>query len=208
MIKLGDMTVLGDVPAKMLKALAVIADTLHPAFARQPWIAGNEKSKESCVLCALTVRDFLVGIGFADAVVRPVITIMMAWRDGKQLHSLGIGVPGTPREDGRWVGHLVVDVPSAKTLIDVTLYRTVRDQWPDLPGMLALDTSGFGCWCKINGRKVIVAATMTDEDDPAYSFEIVYLDNPSNKSWRKGPDSESWRRAVVTAALVERFGQP
>ena len=35
MTRLGDMLVLGNYPPKLLKALAMIADTIHPAFAAQ-----------------------------------------------------------------------------------------------------------------------------------------------------------------------------
>lgn len=207
-LALGDMAVLGKMPAKIFKALAVIADTLHPAFARQPWIADHEKSKESCVLCALTVRDFLVDIGFADARVRPVVTVMRATRKGTELHSLGIGVPGTPPQDGRWVGHLVVWVPRAKVLIDTTLYRAGRPQWPDLPGMLAVDTSAYADHgSKVWGLKPIVGAVMTETDDPDYCYEIIYFDNPKNTLWRHGSDARgAWKRAAVLAALRERFG--
>ena len=56
-------------------------------------------------------------------------------------------------------------------------------------------------------HKVLIAATMTDTDDPDYSFEIIYLDNPQNRSWRKGGDALPWRRAVVAATMVSRFGE-
>ena len=50
-MQLGEMQVIGSPPAKLAKALAVIADTLHPAFAHDPRITPGI-SKESCVLCS------------------------------------------------------------------------------------------------------------------------------------------------------------
>ncbi len=208
-IQLGDMTVLGDMPAKLLKALAVIADTLHPAFALQPWIANDDKSKESCVLCSLTARDFLRKIGFADARVRPVVTVMRATRQGQELHSLGIGVPGTPHGwPLEWNGHAVIHIPSASALVDTTLYRAKRPQWPDLPGMLAINTTDYARRdTKVWGLDVVVGAEIRDTDDPDYLYELVYLDNPTNTGWRRGPDArDKWKRRDVLAALRARFG--
>ena len=54
---LNDMLVVGRPPAKLTKALATIASVLHPAYDEVLPKAG--KSKESCCLCSLTVRDFL-----------------------------------------------------------------------------------------------------------------------------------------------------
>ena len=50
-MQLGDMQVIGSPPAKLAKALAVIADTPHPAFAHDPRITPGIW-KESCVLCS------------------------------------------------------------------------------------------------------------------------------------------------------------
>ena len=208
MIPLGDMAVLGDVqPPKLWKALAVIADTLHPTFARQPWIAHPDKSKESCILCSLAVRDFLHTIGFNDAVCRSVVVVMKAWQGDKELHSLGIGVPGTPREDGRWVGHLVVWLPSLKTLIDTTLYPTIRPQWKDLPPMIAARCDEPMDDCRYGGLKAVAALSMTDDEREGYEFGITWLDNPRNAPPCKGNDAEPWRRAVVIEAMRAKFGE-
>lgn len=206
MTKLADMTVLGDMPPKLWKALAVIADTLHPEFARQPWIAHADKSKESCVLCSLAVADFLSDIGF-DARVRPVVTVLKAWNGEVELHSAGIGVPGTPRVEDRWVGHLIVWLEASKTLIDTTLYPVIRPAWKELPPMIAAQCIDGGGKDRPFGLKPIAALSMTDDDVPGYEFGIMYLDNPRNTSWRKGGDAEAWRRAVVVAAMRTKFGE-
>src|SRR5262252_7800728 len=128
--RLGDMMVVGNPPAKLWKALAVIADALHPSFELEPRIAPGI-SKSSCVICALTVRDFLRAIGFDMARVAPVCAVMWASENGKQLHSLGIGHPDDDSAFAdRWSGHLVVVIGAF--LIDATLYGAQRPQWPDL----------------------------------------------------------------------------
>lgn len=209
-MKLGDMTVVGDVPPKLCKALAVIADTLHPEFGRQPWIAHPDKSKESCVLCSLAVRDFLHRIGFAEATCRSVAVVMKAWQGEQELHSLGIGVPGTPPpgpEEGRWCGHSVVWLPSSKTLIDTTLYPAIRPQWPDLSPMFALRCDEPVPSERYAGLKAITALSMTDTDVEGYEFGMMWLDNPRNPPPTKGNDAdEEWRRAVVVAAMHAKFG--
>ena len=71
---------------------------------------------------------------------------MKAWQGDKELHSLGIGVPGTPPQDGRWCGHLVVWLPSSKTLIDTTLYPI------DPPAMERLAADDRGALRRSDGR--------------------------------------------------------
>jgi len=206
-LKLGDMMAFGDPPAKMWKALAVIAADLHPTFKAMPNLK-PDISRESCVLCSLTVRDFLHRIGFKTAFVAPVVVIVRAVEHGKELHSAGIGVPGTPTRARRWNGHLVVIVPDLENyLIDTTLYQINRPQWRDLPGMLAtpLDRT-CGKPGKIWGLDVLGGMFMTDAARPSYEFIITWLANPSNAAWKNGPDaSRNLRRAAVNR-LVHEFG--
>jgi hypothetical protein len=200
------MEMVGDPPPKLVKALAVIADKLHPTFARQPWIEHAAKSKESCVLSSLAVRDFLVGIGFIAAQVRPVATVMRAMRGDEQLHSLGVGIPGaldhTPRH---WNGHMVVQVEGY--LIDSTLYRMARPQWPGLAGMMTLPLEApSDPSYRAYGLRPISGLGLVYEPDTF--FELMYLDNGANTSWQRGGDAcERWRREAAVAAMVERFGQ-
>lgn len=204
---LGDMMVVGNPPAKLWKALAVVADGLHPGFDLRSTIIPG-KSKNSCVLCALTVRDFLLRIGFTDAAVRPVAVVMWASECGKQLHSLGIGSPEDPRDDagpGHWIGHMVTTV--AGFLIDTTLYCALRPQWPQLTGMVVLPIHAEPDERKIFGLDLIVGVTM-DEPERGYQFNIGWLDNPYNRAWRGGPDARDRnRREPVVAWLIKRFGR-
>ena len=117
---LADMLVQGEPPAKFLKALAVIAARLHPLYDAEPWIVRPGRSKESCVLSSLAVRDFLWKVGLKDAEVRPVVmTIKALDGDGRQKcgdHDMEVvrrqSVPG-----GDWPGHMVVAVPSPGYMI-------------------------------------------------------------------------------------------
>jgi hypothetical protein len=191
-------------PAKLLKALAVIADTLHPAFDLRPDIKPFY-SRRGCVISSLTVRDFLVRIGF-NAIVRPVATAIWAERDGKLLHSLAIGAPYDKRDvKDSWKGHMVVTVttPDGEFLIDTTLYPVRRPQWRELPGMMALALSDkrIRAWWRL---EVIASAAYGVERE---EVSIGWFDNPRNKSWQYGPDGrDPFRRAPVIAALIEKFG--
>lgn len=205
-MKLGDMQVLGQPPAQFLKALAVIADALHASFDAQPWLSSLGKTKGSCVLSSLAVRDFLFAIGFKDVEVRPVFVTMRALKGEEVVHSLGIGEP--KRGDakalpGRWVGHMVVVVPSVGYLVDTTLYPAQRPQWPGLPGMMAAPLFRFDEGEELFGMKLI-AGVRTETPDGA--FDALWLDQPWNKAWKKGPDASRWRREAVVAALKEKFG--
>jgi hypothetical protein len=199
---LGDMEVAGLPPMKLVKALAVIATELHPTFARQLWIAHPDKSKESCVLSSLTVRDFLVSIGFR-AQVRTVACVMRGLRDGKELHSLGIGIPGALDAGPlHWNGHMVATV--GRFLIDTTLYPSVRPQWPDSPGMLTMPFTKPRNHL-IYGLRPIAGAVMALPS--GVTLEIIYLDNAADMSWMNGPDGyELWRRRVAVETMRARFG--
>jgi hypothetical protein len=201
-MNLGDLHILQPYPpAKLIKALAVIADALHPGFDLRPDIKPFY-SRHACVLSSLTVRDFLVRVGF-NAVVRPCATVIWAERDGKLMHSLAIGAPHDKRVlKDNWKGHMVVTVKTRgrEFLIDTTLYPVRRPQWRDLPGMLALPLSDerMRAWWNLD----VIASTAYGDD-----VMLGWFDNPRNKSWQYGPDgNDQFRRMPVVAALVERFG--
>lgn len=209
---LGDMQVVGEQapPAKLTKALAVIADSLHPLFDMVPALKPG-KSKESCVLCSLAIRDFLFRIGFRDAEVVPVLMYLHAQRDsdGEILHTLGIGDPdhNTARvqreaNSRNWAGHMVVALPKTGWLIDATLYQARRPQWDGLSGMIAVQmnvdrqTDFWGLY----------PIAHLVERDAGKTVTALWLDQPKNKFWRGGGDSIRRRREAVVGALVDRFG--
>jgi hypothetical protein len=206
MMTLGDMVVCGTPPAKLAKALAIIADTLHPSFNANPKIK-PDWSKRSCVLCSLAVSDFLQRIGFV-AGVRSVAAFMFAARGNVQLHSLGIGSPDDHRMiDGDWVGHLVVTV--AGWMIDTTLYPAIRPQWPYLTGQIALPLYPPNApVVKFGGLPMISGLSVTDTDDPDYEFCLGWCDRRDNDGWRRGPDARDRDRRVPSVeAMVARFGE-
>src|SRR4029077_4246071 len=139
---LGDMFVQGRPPGKLVKALSIIASTMHQEFDRQDWILTG-KSKESCVLSSFAVRDFFRRIGFTDVQMTPVyLAIEAVDSDGKLIHSVGVGdhvaIGQTPAEGEGWDGHVCVCLPRLSYLVDTTVYQTNRSQWSDLPGMFAM----------------------------------------------------------------------
>lgn len=205
-MKLGDLTIVGGVPsARLMKALAVIAADLHPAYDRERLIEPG-KSKVSCVLSSLTVRDFLWKVGFKDAAVAPVYFMIQAERDGKVLHSLGvgdheaIGQPTTSPDTRRnWSGHMVALADG--WLIDPTLYQVNRPQWSHMPGMIAVKLEEPG-WLEpiLNHRPLVGAQAIQDEA----LIKMLWLDQPSNQRWRTGGgDYRKERRVNVVRQLAQ-----
>ena len=81
-MQFGDLDVLAHLPAKMLKALAVIADRAHPAYDECSGVAAGA-SKDKCLFMSLAVRDFLVEIGYRDylraGVPITLLTLAVGW---------------------------------------------------------------------------------------------------------------------------------
>jgi len=198
--RIGDMMTVGAVPPRLAKALAVISAMMHQSFDFNPRMLPG-KSRESCVLSSLTVRDFLIAIGCANVRVRPVVTIMVAERDGKQLHSLGIGTGEKGARKGYWDGHLVVTADAF--LIDTTLYYARRDAWPLMPGMVALPVQR-GRRPMYGGLKPIAGLSLSEPEE-RYEFSMVWLDNPGNAGWERGPDIDPMRRTPVVSAMLGKF---
>jgi hypothetical protein len=209
MMMLNDLLVVDTPPAKFTKALAVIASALHPLYDRRLPMPG--KSLESCVLCSLTVRDFLWKVGFKDARLTTVYLVLEATdAAGETIHSAGCGdhngpvpvaVP-VPREDrGRWNGHVVVEVPSAGYIIDTTMFPMKRPAWPELPGMAALPVDHGGP----QSYGLDHLAGIRSNRDDGSTFRAWWLRQP-NPSWRDAPDASRKLRLPVVAALRTAFG--
>jgi hypothetical protein len=196
----------GPSPA-LLKALAVIDQFLHPTFDAQ-FRMPKGKSKESCVLVALTIRDFLVAIDL-PASVRSVGCVMWATRRGKRVHSLGTGVP---QDDailpGRFNGHLVAQYGG--WLIDGVVYAARRPAWPELAGIVVVAAERpTGSPPIVMEREVIAGLAAVDGKN---IFNMLYVDRPENIGWLEGPDASrpdmvSMRDDVVRA-LVREWERP
>lgn len=221
MLRLGDMVVEQRPPAKLIKALAVIATHLHQAYDRERWIVPG-KSRHSCVLVSLTVRDFLWKVGFKDAKVVPCYLLVRLYdSDDRDLWSVGVGdhervekalvgrkfPPVQLRDEpgGGWAGHAVTAVPSAGYFIDATLYQSQRDKWwPNLPGMAALRLDPepqevFPGMPALGGF-----ISRQPEGRRAYA---AWISQPWNTGWKHGPDAERLRRFAVVNFLRKAFGQ-
>ncbi|WP_315922436.1 hypothetical protein [Mesorhizobium sp. SP-1A] len=201
-MQLGDMLVGGEPRPKLLKALAVVAEHLHQLYNEQGRFI-KDISKQSCVLCSLTVRDFLFKIGFHDAEVRPVLVAIRAFKGEEELHSLGIGNPDlrAKSDPKRWQGHMIVHLPSDRFVIDTTLYQAARPQWEQLPSMMVTPINrGHQGW----GLESLASVRAELHDS---TLIVQWFDQPKNKSWKNGPDALKGRREAVVAALVERFGK-
>lgn len=211
-ITLGDMEVI-ERPAdpKFIKALAVIASAMHPAYDALLPMPG--KSKESCVLCSLTARDFLWSVGFKDAKVTTVY--LMLWAvdaEGNEVHSAGVGdhlaqrvpsrVPLPVETQGRWNGHMVVEVPSAGYIIDTTLFPMNRPQWPLLPGMVAAPIEPAGALTSYGLEHI---STVASNQGNGNVLRAGWLREP-NPSWRGAPDTRRELREPVVKRLRQTFG--
>lgn len=210
-IPLGDMTVAGEpdqLPARMWKALAVIADRLHPVYDEllRPEGFAPGVGHDKCLFMSLAVRDFLVQIGFKDATVRGCALYIRADdHGGKELWSLGLGVPGLPDRDDKFNGHAVVTVPSLKLLIDTTMYQALRPHWLDsITGMAALRYHEPWHNQMIQQRPTIAAFEVAHPDR---TVMVAWLDRPE-LPWRKAEDYRirHARRIAVTKALRAAFG--
>jgi hypothetical protein len=211
MIKLGDMAVLcepGALPAKVWKALAVVAAELHPAYDKVSGLPPG-KSKELCLFTSLAVRDFLVQIGFRDATVRGCALYVYADDlKGKQIWSVGIGVPDQEPIEGKFNGHAVCTIPSLNLLIDTTIYQAQRPQYfGDLPGMMAAQyyAPQHAGLMKLYRLPIFANAVARDE---VRELNVIWLDRP-DLPWKKSEDFRvrNNRRIAVTKAMLAAFGE-
>jgi hypothetical protein len=198
-IDLPQLTIFGSPEDRLVDAMKIVSSHLHQKF--QPIF--GEISKNSCVLASLTVRDFMFRAGFRDVVVRPVRVLMRASRGGKEVNSVGVGYQhegkGDPR---RWAGHMAVYSPSLNYLIDTTLFQAQRKDWPFLPGMIAVPLRNTSSDQVIFGLKPITGMSIDIPDDD-YSYEIVWLDDPKNNTWKTAPDTSKRRRKPVVNAMLD-----
>lgn len=198
---IGDLKICGEPQPKLLKAAAVIGGYLHLTFSREPWISHPDKSKDSCILSSLTVRDFLQKVGFA-AEVRTTAFYIDAYQGSEQVHSLGIGIPGQSAEGSGWDGHLAVVVDG--WLIDTTLYQVHRDAWDGLPGMLMIPMAPVGHMFR--DLPVLASVSYVDQEKDNYECNVFWLDRSEDRSWKSAPDSHRNRRHDVVKALYHEFG--
>jgi hypothetical protein len=203
-MKLGDMAVHGEWPAKTMKALAVIAGHAHQSYDACSGFPPGA-SRDKCLFMSLAVRDFLVKIGYRDATVRGCALYVRADdKAGQEIWSLGLGVPGQADIEGKFNGHAVCVVPSLGLMIDMTTYQAIRPHWRDMiPGMTAApyDTPRPE---RIIGLQPF-AGGMVELDDR--TVIVAWLDRPE-LDWRKSEDfrMRNARRVAVTRAMMEAFG--
>jgi len=184
--------------AALREALSIINKHLHPLFDSEGRMPVGH-SKASCILCALTVRDFLHEIGITDAIVQPVAICIEATINGETSGILTIGHPQfEPKPDpNRWHGHMVNIVPSHNLLIDTTLYQARRPKWPKLPGIVSakLRDESF-TW---HGLRAICGVVIDNH------IRVIWFSRTAT-SWR---DTEAARdtslRKNVVRQLSERY---
>lgn len=205
-LNLGEMSVFGDWSPKMLKALAVISVGAHAAYDALPDnVKPTGGSRDLCLFMSLAIRDFLVGIGYRDATVRTCGVVIDGQRDGVELRSIGIGMPGDPDRSGKFNGHAGVEIPSLKFLLDPTLGQAKRDRFPDLPGMMALPIVEVDPPIIFEGLKLLTGFEREDG-----TLRVAYFDR-SDIDFRRqldylDPRSRERRRAVART-LSQSFAE-
>ncbi|KQV68041.1 hypothetical protein [Rhizobium sp. Root1220] len=204
-MKLGDLTVGGEPPVKLRKALAVIGTHLHPTFDR---VFGRGVSLGSCVLVSVVLRDYFYRLGFTDAEVRSVFFYINRRRGKETVHSLGIGKPGQKDVPGHWGGHLILALPKEGWIVDATLYQAQRAQWENrLPGMIAMPMLGTEM---PDGTRTVAGFGVILHHEEEDVIHARWLDNAGNNRWRtaleakRGGKHERSRR-LVSDALIEHF---
>lgn len=204
-MKLGDLEVVqrpdgSYPPLKLMKALAVIGNEMHDEFGKPIYRHSHkDKSKESCILSSLTVRDFLRQLGFWRARVAPVQVFITAERNGEIFHVVELGSPEATGPG--WSGHMVVIC--AGWLIDTTLFPVIRPAWKYMAGMLVVPL-GVNNGGKIRGLETLAALQAEDE---GVLTTVVWTDDPNNVSWRKAPDSARERRMAIVNVLMQRYDE-
>ncbi len=201
-IDLPQLTIFGEPEDRFVAAMKIVSAHLHQRFLP---ICG-EASKYSCVLSSLAVRDFLFRVGFRDAVLSPVRTIIRAERGGKELKTVAIGYQDatTVKANHTWAGHMAVCIPSLNYIVDSTLFQAQREAWPFLPGMLAVPLHDAERTRDIGGFKSISGMMFSNPDDE-YVFDIIWLDDPKNTAWKNSPDTSKRRREGVVQAMTSAF---
>lgn len=227
-MRVGELEIEGGICAahpKLVKAAAALA-FMHELFDELVPLKYPGRSKDSCILSALTARDFLQRIGYRDARCEPVYVMVRAFRDEVDVWSVGVGdhaavhqylAPGSPppKSDfarhgptGRgWDGHLVVEVPSAKVFIDPTLCQCQRPVWPSLPGMVMAATDDQAEAQEVFPRMLSMGMLAGTEDDGTRVI-AAWIRQPWNNSWKQAPDAvNKANRRPVVAELHRRFGK-
>lgn len=192
----------GQPPLKLMKAMAIIAEYLHPSFDEY---YEDGVSRDSCILVSSVVREFLFRIGFTDAEARSVFFWIEARHHDEPLHQLIIGKPGEPDRNGKWNGHMVALLPKTGWLLDCTLYQARRGHWEFIPGMMAAPVFDIGK--TPSGRNIVTAFVWKNGDD---EVQGTWIDTPENKRWRTAPDikrggTRERHRKLVVERLIYHF---
>lgn len=194
---IGDLYIFDEFQSELLNALEIIAHNMHDLYNADGRFI-HDISKQSCVLCSLTVRDFLFNAGFRDVEVRPVFVAIRAIENNKEIYSLGIGnLDHKSKPDlKRWQGHMVVYLPSEKVIIDTTLYQAKRPYWSNLPPMMVTPFDDSHDQWNLKS----ISSVMAEQEQKVLT--IQWFDQPMNKHWKRGPDTSKRRREPIVKAMM------
>lgn len=132
--KLGEMVVVGTIPARLVAPLEFLGNNLHSTLddgkgRHAGW------SRVACIATSLIVRDFLTALHIR-ADVRSVAAYAFATLNGTKYPERALGAPSDRIEPNQWQGHIVVVAEGV--LIDTTLRGLDTPGVSSLPRMIAL----------------------------------------------------------------------
>lgn len=193
----GDFVTIGEPSPQLNVALQFLGENLHPVL-DQVKILPRGWSRSACILCSLTVRDFLRACGIA-AEVRSVAAFIFIVEPGKPLARLMIGADDTVAKPGIWPGHMVVTAEGF--LIDTTMHGIdhPRVRCPRMAAVPLAKTNQP----VVNGHAVIADFSVKTRD---LGLQITWLDRSEN-DWRQQPDAcaKKHRRKVLAKLLNARM---
>lgn len=192
--KLGEMVVVGTIPARLVAPLEFLGNNLHSTLddgkgRHAGW------SRVACIATSLIVRDFLTALHIR-ADVRSVAAYAFATLNGTKYPERALGAPSDRIEPNQWQGHIVVVAEGV--LIDTTLRGLDTPGVSSLPRMIALPiVTGGGT---INGLGVIADLSVKAEN---VDLRLAWVDRPEHQGWRERPDAlKIDRRRELTSMLL------
>jgi hypothetical protein len=157
----------------------------------------------TCIISALTVRDFLHSVGF-EAECRPVVLSSSVVEAGGQVREVLCGGralvgPEYGKQTGPvgWDGHLVVVLPEERLLVDPSFgqFRRPWCEWlPDVAVVRMVDGP------VVNGLPVIAGYRNERE-----RYHAVWALNQANRKWIDAPAARKSIRAPIVKSLKREF---
>jgi len=184
------MNIAGNPPPALALALIDLSRIHDVLDCFHPLTSGM--SRGSCISCTLIACEFLRERGI-DSEPRSVIAGAVQEVNGRRVASPLVGADSGPCAPNQWRGHLVTLADGY--IIDLTLYALT---WRGPRGMFADPLAKGGT---IN--KLLVLGRHEHRDVNGI-FQVFWLDNASNQTWRLQPDAAERDAYIKIAGILRR----